>query len=186
MTADEIAIRPYDPDDEGRVWAIHERATKRVDAFANPDGVDGGVATTPEEHARESRRLRREGVFLVGEVEASDADELGSETARTGGESTIVATGALDPDGGPAADAAGTAELTRMRVDPDHWREGYGRAILEALEREARAAGWTTLVLETLARQEAARALYEAAGYEEVDRQVVGEFDVREYRKSLN
>jgi GNAT superfamily N-acetyltransferase len=168
MAAD-LAIRPYDPADEERAWRIHELATKRVDAFADPAGVEGGVATTREEHATESRRLAARGVLLVGEV-----DE------------TVVATGALDPDGtGDAGDHPEAAEITRMRVDPDHWRMGYGRAMLERLEREARSAGWTTLLLETLARQEAARGLYEATGYVPVGKSVVGEYDVRRYRKEL-
>jgi GNAT superfamily N-acetyltransferase len=168
MTAG-LAIRRYDPADEERAWRIHERATKRVDAFADPTGVEGGVATTPAEHATESRRLADRGVLLVGEVDG-----------------TVVATGALDPDGGAeAGQSPDGAEITRMRVDPDHWRAGYGQAMLERLEREARSAGWTTLHLETLARQEAARGLYEANGYEPVGEVVVGEYDVRRYRKEL-
>lgn len=164
-----LAIRPYETADEERAWAIHERATGRVDAFADPEGIDGGVATTPDEHARESRRLAERGVLFVGEVDG-----------------TVVATGALDPEGGGGArERPHAAELTRMRVDPDHWRQGYGQAMLDALEDAAGEAGWTTLVLETLARQEAARGLYEANGYEQVGVEVVGEYDVRRYRRSL-
>lgn len=189
-----LSIRPYRPADEVRVWEIHERATRAVDAFANPDGVEGGVATDPAEHARKSRVLADRGVFLVGEVEregSTDVDsgapsDQGSVGSTTVGGAMVVAMGAIDPSGGAGtAQPDATAELTRMRVDPDHWRRGYGRELLKALERAAREHGWTTLVLETLARQEAARSLYEGAGYEPVDREVVGEYDVRRYRKTL-
>ena len=180
--APDLRIRPYDPADEARCWEIHERASTSVDAFANPDGVEGGVPTTPEAHARESRELAERGVSLVGEVVVDD------EGGVDGGDgSRVVAMGALDPLGGVGASEDETAaEVTRMRVDPDHWRQGHGRAMLAALEDEALAAGWTTLVLETLARQTGARHLYESKGYAEVDRVQHGEYDVRRYRKELD
>ncbi len=165
----ELAIRPYEPADVERVWRVHERATRAVDAFADPDGIEGGVPTTPEEHAGEARRLADRGTLLVGEVAG-----------------TVVATGALDPEVGAWADEPAAAELTHMRVEPDHWRQGYGQAMLAALEVEARDAGWTTLVLETLARQAAARGLYTANGYEPAGRVEVGEFDIRRYHKTLD
>lgn len=58
-----------------------------------------------------------------------------------------------------------TAELKRMYVDPQVRGRGIGRALLEALEREARALGVTTVVLETGTRLAPAIKMYEAAGY---------------------
>ena len=58
-----------------------------------------------------------------------------------------------------------TAELKRMYVDPSVRGRGIGRALVEALEREARLLGVTTIVLETGTRLESAIKLYEAAGY---------------------
>lgn len=160
--ADAFTIRPYRPADEEQVWRVHERATKRVDAFADPDGIEGGATTDRAQHAAESRDLAERGVFLVG---------------TTGGD--LIAMGALNPVGNE------TAELTRMRVDPDHWGQGYGRAMLDALEARAIRRNYEELVLETLARQTAARGLYEDSGYVEVERLDTDEFDVRRYRKSL-
>ena len=72
---------------------------------------------------------------------------------------TPVACGGLRPLG------ATTAEIKRMYVEPSHRGEGLSRAVLEALEEQALDRGWTTLVLETGLRQEAAISLYLSAGY---------------------
>jgi len=58
-----------------------------------------------------------------------------------------------------------TAELKRMYVDPSVRGRGIGRAIVEALEREARLLGVTRIVLETGTRLAPAIGLYEAMGY---------------------
>jgi GNAT superfamily N-acetyltransferase len=58
-----------------------------------------------------------------------------------------------------------TAELKRMYVDPSVRGRGIGRAIVEALEREARLLGVTRIVLETGTRLPPAIRLYEAMGY---------------------
>jgi putative acetyltransferase len=61
-----------------------------------------------------------------------------------------------------------TAELKRMYVVPSARGEGIGRALLDALEREARQLMVRRLVLETGIRQAAALALYERAGFERI------------------
>jgi len=63
---------------------------------------------------------------------------------------------------------ATTAELKRMYVAPAARGLGIGRAILEALEREASAMGVTRLVLKTGTRQLAALAMYRRAGYRDI------------------
>jgi putative acetyltransferase len=60
---------------------------------------------------------------------------------------------------------AATAELKRMYVDPSVRGRGIGRAIVEALEREARRLGTTMVVLETGTRLASAIGLYERMGY---------------------
>jgi GNAT superfamily N-acetyltransferase len=57
------------------------------------------------------------------------------------------------------------AELKRMYVDPSLRGRGIGRALVEALEREARLLGVTRMVLETGTRLAPAIKLYEAMGY---------------------
>lgn len=60
---------------------------------------------------------------------------------------------------------AETAELKRMYVAPAVRSLGVGRALVDALEAEARRLGARRLVLETGIRQHAALALYRNAGY---------------------
>ena len=62
-------------------------------------------------------------------------------------------------------DAMTTAELKRMYVEASSRRHGIGRALVEALEREARLLGVTKVVLETGTRLRAAIQLYEGMGY---------------------
>lgn len=61
-----------------------------------------------------------------------------------------------------AGDRPGEGRLRQMAVDPRLHRRGVGRALVESLEREARARGLARI---TLHAREAARAFYEAAGY---------------------
>jgi GNAT superfamily N-acetyltransferase/SAM-dependent methyltransferase len=63
---------------------------------------------------------------------------------------------------------AGIGEVKRMYVSPEARSGGVGRAVLTALESEARALGLVRLVLETGVRQPEAIALYERAGFSRV------------------
>jgi len=62
----------------------------------------------------------------------------------------------------------GAGEIKRMYVVPSRRGHGAGRAILDALEAEARTLGLTRLVLETGVRQPEAIALYARAGFVEI------------------
>ena len=57
------------------------------------------------------------------------------------------------------------AEIKRMYVTPERRGQGIGRAILNALELEARQLGAVRVVLETGERQPEALALYGRAGF---------------------
>jgi putative acetyltransferase len=63
----------------------------------------------------------------------------------------------------------GVAELKRMYVAPAMRGRGVGRALLAALEAEARRLGVTRLVLETGPRQPDAIALYEREGFVHIE-----------------
>jgi GNAT superfamily N-acetyltransferase len=60
---------------------------------------------------------------------------------------------------------ADTAEIKRMYTRPAARGRGGGRALLAALETEARTLGARRLVLETGTRQQEALALYESHGF---------------------
>ncbi len=140
-----LSIRRYDSDDQQRVRELHEAALRSVDSYV--EGVPD-----PDIDDISGTYLADCGEFLVGEID-----------------DRIVAMGALRRE-----DEA-TAEVTRMRVDPDYHRQGFGTAMLAALEDRAAELGYETLALDTLDRQTGAKRLYESFGYERTGREPRGE-----------
>jgi ribosomal-protein-alanine N-acetyltransferase len=61
-------------------------------------------------------------------------------------------------------------ELANLAVAPEHRRNGIGQALLEAVTTDALGRGTSELYLEVRESNNAARALYGAAGFEEVGR----------------
>jgi ribosomal protein S18 acetylase RimI-like enzyme len=58
--------------------------------------------------------------------------------------------------------------IDALATDPEFRRRGAARALLDQAEHEARAQGLPAVSLDTTMTNEAARALYAAAGYDEV------------------
>lgn len=75
----------------------------------------------------------------------------------------LVGLGGLETDGG-------TAELKRFYVRPEHRGSGVADEIVTALLDGARAAGVTTVRLETGDKQHAAMAFYRRHGFRDVER----------------
>ena len=71
-----------------------------------------------------------------------------------------------------------TVEFKRLRVHPDCWRLGYGRAVVEALEDRARDRGYERAMLHTSEQLEAAQSLYRSEGYRETKRERHSEADM--------
>jgi GNAT superfamily N-acetyltransferase len=59
-----------------------------------------------------------------------------------------------------------TAELTRMRVDPEWHGRGFGSAIYHELEQRARSGGYQRFILDTGTENDVARGFYESLGFE--------------------
>lgn len=149
---DDTALRRYHPDDAEAVWDLHVSALTAEgaydEAFAHRDA---DLERVVEEY------LGTDGEFLV----VDDGD---------GG---LVAMGGFQPDG----EDDDAAVLRRMRVHPDHQRQGLGTRVLEELESRAEDAGFERLTLDTSTDMEAALAFYRTHGYEEVDRRHVDAAD---------
>jgi GNAT superfamily N-acetyltransferase len=73
--------------------------------------------------------------------------------------------GAIAAMGGLRRHGDGVGEIKRMYVPEPLRRRGLARALLAELERRAKAAGLTRVVLNTGMEQPEAVALYESAGY---------------------
>ncbi|PKQ27118.1 MAG: hypothetical protein CVT64_01330 [Actinobacteria bacterium HGW-Actinobacteria-4] len=68
----------------------------------------------------------------------------------------------------PYGTGAGSAEIKRLFVLPEHRGHGHSRVLMGAIEAAARKAGATTLVLETGTEQPEALALYARIGYHRI------------------
>ncbi|MDP9795833.1 ribosomal protein S18 acetylase RimI-like enzyme [Catenuloplanes nepalensis] len=67
---------------------------------------------------------------------------------------------------------AGCGFLHMLTVDPDHRGRGLGRALLSAVEAEARARGCESLELNVFGTDKAAVGLYDTAGYDLITQQL--------------
>lgn len=79
-----------------------------------------------------------------------------------------------------------TCEVLRMRVYPEYQGRGYGRAILELLECEARRLGYQQATLITGENQHPAIDLYTRYGYDITHREVLIGIPSVHMRKNLN
>lgn len=148
-------IRRYEPADAEAVPALDERAM----AAEGTDPAD--IPDIDDLHRIESAYLDSGGEFLVAEIDGE-----------------VVAMGGLTVEDE-------TGELMRMRVDPDHQREGLGSKILDGLEAVARERGATRLRAETARRQTGATEFYPAHGFEERSRRSFGEYELIAFEKRL-
>ncbi len=114
--------------------------------------------------------LAREYADRYERLRETIADDLSRYPAEefAGADGALVL---LLSDGVPVAGGAfrrydgTTAELKRIWTRSDQRRRGLGRRVLEELEREIAARGYTRVYLTTGPRQPEARALYLSAGY---------------------
>jgi ribosomal protein S18 acetylase RimI-like enzyme len=168
-----LTVRRARPADSERIRELNELAMAETPEWV-PEAPDADLADV-QTHYHDAG-----GEFLVG---VRDNHE-GARDER------IVATAAYEPlagwmreqfatgrlPGGSADRPESTVELSRMRVDPDCWGQGYGTRMYEALASRARSAGYHAFVLNTGVDNDRAREFYESLGFDAV-REVTVEFD---------
>lgn len=126
----------------------------------------------------EARRILREYEGSLGidlcfqDFEAELASFPGDYVPPTGHfllasvDDTVAGCGGVRPL--PEVDYANACEMKRLFVRPAFRRFGLGRLLAQALMDEARRAGYSVLLLDTLDDMESARELYSSLGFEEI------------------
>jgi len=128
------------------------------------------IAVLPTSHPDSRRMLAgyfaeirtRFGFDVSRQAAAEDMDPPGGRFVVAYDDDTPIASGGIrtwEP---------GVCEIKRMFVAPDARRKGHGRAVLEALERAAREAGFHRIVLDTMGSHTEAMTLYDGSGYARV------------------
>jgi ribosomal protein S18 acetylase RimI-like enzyme len=145
MVFEMVEFRQFQLPDGEQVRALHQLALRATNAFADSGHWDSDLDDIHGSY------ISKKGNFVVGVLDGE-----------------VVAMGAFRQS------APGTAELKRMRVHPSLQGHGLGRRLLDVLEAQIRAAGYTAIQLDTTVNQVAAQALYERSGYIEVRRETVG------------
>jgi putative acetyltransferase len=136
------------------------------------------VAFSAQAHGDATREVLREyaaslAVNLCFQNFDRELADLPGEYAAPSGQLLLAfVDGALAGCGGlralPDSDHANACEMKRLYVRPAFRRFGLGRLLAEALLDEARRAGYSSMLLDTLDEMEAARGLYATLGFVEV------------------
>jgi len=137
------------------------------------------------------QELNRYGLEAAGvptslDVYAGDLESLEQTYLR--GRSTLlvgVVSGMVVAMGAVAERSQSVCEITRMRVDPLHQGNGYGKLMLVELEQHAVAMGFREAILLTGPDQHPAIDIYLRAGYGQIAREDHGSLRGVRLRKLL-
>ena len=152
-------ITPDEPHEIEAARAIFREYAAALGVDLCFQNFDQELASLPGDYA-EPR-----GALLLALVDVKDA-AAGDPLLRAHGGCPVAGCCALRPL--DAADYPNAAEMKRLYVRPAFRGLGLGRQLAEAILDAARGAGYACVLLDTLDDMEAARALYEDLGFEEI------------------
>lgn len=135
-----VAIAPAEgPDDIAHVRALFQEYARALNVSLCFQGFDEELATLPGKYAPPA------GELLLARVGGAVAGAVGLRSLGDG-----------------------TCEMKRMYVRPEFRGSGAGRLLAERIVAIGRERGHRAMRLDTLARLEAARALYASLGFREI------------------
>jgi GNAT superfamily N-acetyltransferase len=123
----------------------------------------------------------------IGEWDETRTPPAGAEAMAPPGGAFLVAYLAGEPVGcaGLVRLDERTGEVKRMYIARAARRRGLARELLAGLEEAARAAGYSRVRLDTSAGQPEAKALYEAAGYRQIEAYNDNQYAAHWFEKAL-
>jgi GNAT superfamily N-acetyltransferase len=123
----------------------------------------------------------------IGEWDETRTPPAGAEAMAPPGGAFLVAYLAGEPVGcaGLVRLDERTGEVKRMYIARAARRCGLARELLAGLEEAARAAGYSRVRLDTSAGQPEAKALYEAAGYRQIEAYNDNQYAAHWFEKAL-
>ena len=153
----QLKIRRYKKSDNKTVWNLHITGLKQNNAYI----LKG---KWHEDLNNIEKVYLKNGEFLVGEISGK-----------------IVAMGAFKKV------SEKKAEIKRIRVYPNYQKKGFGRTILDELEKRAAKMGYKILQLDTTNRQKSAQKFFEKNGYIKTKSKIFSEhgFEMIFYEKKL-
>lgn len=143
-------VRRAREDDAHRIAEIHVRSWQAAYRSILPNALLDGLAISEREQGWRAllRNADDSSLTLV-------AEDAGAVTGFCS-----VATPSRDPGAGTQ-----TAEIGALYVDPEHWREGAGSAMLSAALTELADRGWRQVVLWVLPENQPALTFYDRFGF---------------------
>jgi GNAT superfamily N-acetyltransferase len=158
---------PVSVTDAGALALLTQYFSDRESSFPSAQGTYRTTFPSPEQF------MPPRGVFLLvsgdegsadeGSADAGSADAAGATDA--GGVAFLGCGGIRRIDDAPGG--VPRFEVKHIFLQPQARGRGWGRALLDELERRARELGAGEIVLDTNASLEAAGALYTRSGYED-------------------
>lgn len=159
-------VRPAGPDDAPAIEAIARAAWwEAYPAVLDTEVIDETLdAVYDPAFIREAMGDHDDLLYLVAEAddgEVSAANRTSSDVPSDGG----------TPLGFASAQQtwADEVEIHTLYVDPDHWGEGVGSALLANVTESAEAAGVDRLRVGVLSGNHVGRAFFESNGFERVE-----------------